>query len=279
MNEPVNIIQAIILGFIQGATEFIPVSSSGHLVIVPWLMGWEKPSLLFDTMLHWGTLLAIFVVFWRDFLAMIRAWFLSLAQRSFADPDARTAWFIIVGTLPAVVAALLFQDFLEGMFLNPQAVGFFLLVTALLLFVSEQLTKRYSGNGRPLARMNWSDSIVIGVAQAFALFPGISRSGSTIAAGLARGISREQAARFSFLLGTPAFFGAGLLQVVKVMGADGDMLVGNLTPILVGFTVAAVTGVVVIRFLLRYLRNHTLYVFSAYCLALGLFTIVFSMVR
>lgn len=279
MNDTINIIQAIILGFIQGATEFIPVSSSGHLVVVPWFFGWEKPSLLFDTMLHWGTLLAIFVVFWRDFVAMIRAWFLSLARRSLADPDARTAWFIIVGTLPAVVAALLFEDALEALFLNPQAVGFFLIVTAALLFFSEQLTKRYAGDGRPLDRMNWIDAIVIGVAQAFALFPGISRSGSTIAAALARGIKREQAARFSFLLGTPAFFGAGLLQVVKVMGEDVNLLVGNLAPILVGFVVAAITGVVVIRFLLRYLRDHTLYVFSVYCLVLGLTTIVLTVVR
>ncbi len=279
MNDTITVIQAIILGFIQGATEFVPVSSSGHLVIVPWLLGWEKPSLLFDTLLHWGTLLAIFVVFWRDFLAMIRAWFLSLAHRSLADPDARTAWFIILGTLPAVVAALLFEDALEAMFLNPQAAGFFLIVTAALLFFSEQLTNRYAGDGRPLDRMTWIDAIIIGVAQAFALFPGISRSGSTIAAGLARGIRREQAARFSFLLGTPAFFGAGLLQVVKVMGEDVNLLVGNLTPILIGFAVSAVTGVVVIRFLLRYLRNHTLYIFSAYCLVLGLATVVLTMVR
>ena len=279
MNDSIDLIQAIILGFIQGATEFIPVSSSGHLVIVPWLLGWEKPSLLFDTMLHWGTLLAIFIVFWRDILAMIRAWFLSIARRSLADPDARTAWFIIVGTLPAVVAALLFEDQLEAMFLNPQAVGFFLLVTAALLFFSEQWTKRRDREARPLERMTWLDAIIIGVAQAFALFPGISRSGSTIAAGLARGIRRDQAARFSFLLGTPAFFGAGLLQVVKVMGEDANLLVGNLAPIAVGFAVAAVTGVVVIRFLLGYLRNHSLYIFSAYCVVLGLLTIGLSFVR
>lgn len=279
MNDSIDLIQAIILGFIQGATEFIPVSSSGHLVIVPWLFGWDKPSLLFDTMLHWGTLLAIFVVFWRDFLAMIRAWFQSIARRSLADPDARIAWFIIVGTLPAVAAALLFEDPLEAMFLNPRGVGFFLLVTAALLFFSEQWTQRRGQEGRALARMTWLDAIAIGAAQALALIPGISRSGSTIAAGLARGIRRDQAARFSFLLGTPAFFGAGLLQVVKVMGADANLLVGNLTPIIVGFVVSAVTGVVVIRFLLGYLRSHSLYIFAAYCVVLGLVMIGLSFVR
>jgi len=279
MNESLDLIQAIILGFVQGATEFIPVSSSGHLVIVPWLLGWEKPSLLFDTMLHWGTLLAIFIVFWRDILVMIRAWFQSIARRSLADPDARIAWFIIVGTLPAVVAALLFEDQLEAMFLNPRGVGFFLLVTAALLFFSEQWTQRRNHEGRLLERMTWLDSIVIGVAQALALFPGISRSGSTIAAGLVRGIQRDQAARFSFLLGTPAFFGAGLLQVVKVMGEDVNLLVGNLAPIVVGFVVSAVTGVIVIRFLLNYLRSHSLYIFSAYCVVLGLLTIALTFVR
>ena len=273
-----DIIQAIILGIVQGATEFIPVSSSGHLVIVPWLLGWDKPSLLFDTMLHWGTLVAIFVVFWRDFLALIRAWFGSIARRSLADPNARLAWFIIVGTIPAVVAGLLFDDFLESMFLNPQAVGFFMLITAGLLAGSEQLAKRSQAT-RDLEHMNWTDAIVIGVAQSFALLPGISRSGSTIAAGLGRGIRRDLAARYSFLLGTPAFFGAGLLQVAKAMGDDSAALAGNVAPMLAGFIAAAVVGVLAIRFLLRYLRNRTLYVFSVYCLVVGLLTITLSFVR
>lgn len=273
-----DIIQAIVLGIVQGATEFIPVSSSGHLVIVPWLLGWDEPSLLFDTMLHWGTLVAIFVVFWRDFLALIRAWFSSLARRSLADPNARLAWFIIVGTIPAVVTGLLFDDFLESMFLNPQAVGFFMLITAGLLAGSEQLAKR-SQAVRDLDRMNWTDAIVIGVAQSFALLPGISRSGSTIAAGLGRGIRRDLAARFSFLLGTPAILGAGLLQLASTMGDDSAALAGNVAPIVAGFVAAAVVGVLAIRFLLRYLRNRTLYIFSVYCLVVGLLTITLSVVR
>lgn len=279
MNESPDMIQAIILGILQGATEFIPVSSSGHLVIAPWLLGWEKPSLLFDTMLHWGTLAAIFIVFWRDFLAMIRAWFLSLAQRSLANPDARVAWFILAGTLPAVFAALMFEEPLEAMFLNPSGVGFFLLVTAALLFISEQVTRRRSGTGRTLEQMTWLDAIVVGVAQAFALLPGVSRSGSTIAAGLGCGIQRDQAARYSFLLGSPAFFGAGLLQIVKVIQADTSALNDGLLPIAVGFVVSAISGTLAIHFLLRYLRTRTLYVFSVYCLGVGLLTIVLSMLQ
>ncbi|MCX6042777.1 MAG: undecaprenyl-diphosphate phosphatase, partial [Caldilinea sp.] len=210
MSESIDLIQAVILGFVQGATEFVPVSSSGHLVLVPWLLGWPAPSLLFDTLLHWGTLVAVLIVFWREFLSMGSAWVQSIARRSLADPDARTAWFIVVGTLPAVAAGLLFDDLLESFFLNPLAVGCFLLVTAVLLWLSEQLVLR-SGGGRALTQMQWLDAAAIGVAQALALLPGVSRSGSTIAAGLARGIRRDQAARFSFLLGTPAILGAGLL--------------------------------------------------------------------
>ncbi|MFZ4849976.1 MAG: undecaprenyl-diphosphatase UppP [Caldilinea sp.] len=278
MSESIDLIQAMILGFVQGATEFVPVSSSGHLVLVPWLLGWPAPSLLFDTLLHWGTLVAVLIVFWREFLAMASAWVQSIVRRSLADPDARTAWFIVVGTVPAVAAGLFLDDLLESFFLNPLAVGCFLLVTALLLWLSEQLVLR-SGGGRVLAQMQWLDAAAIGVAQALALLPGVSRSGSTIAAGLARGIRRDQAARFSFLLGTPAILGAGVLQLVKVSGEDASALTQQAAPILVGFVVAAVTGVVAIRVLLSYLRNHTLYVFSGYCLVVGAATIVWYLVR
>ena len=278
MSESIDLIQAMILEFVQGATEFVPVSSSGHLVLVPWLLGWPAPSLLFDTLLHWGTLVAVLIVFWREFLAMASAWVQSIVRRSLADPDARTAWFIVVGTVPAVAAGLFLDDLLESFFLNPLAVGCFLLVTALLLWLSEQLVLR-SGGGRALAQMQWLDAAAIGVAQALALLPGVSRSGSTIAAGLARGIRRDQAARFSFLLGTPAILGAGVLQLVKVSGEDASALTQHAAPILVGFVVAAVTGVVAIRVLLSYLRNHTLYVFSGYCLVVGAATIVWYLVR
>ncbi|MBW7883057.1 MAG: undecaprenyl-diphosphatase UppP [Caldilineaceae bacterium] len=273
-----ELIKALILGIVQGATEFIPVSSSAHLVLVPWYLGWESPSLLFDTILHWGTLVAIVIVFWRDFIALLRAWIMSLTQRSLADPDALLAWLIIVGTVPAVVLALLFKDQFESLFLNPRAVGVFLLVTAGLLTVSERLG-RHQEQARGLNQLNWIDAIVIGFAQALALAPGISRSGSTISAGLGRGVRRDIAARFSFLLGTPAFFGAGLFQLIDVGRADMGQIVGNLLPLAVGFAAAAVSGVLAIRFLLAYLRTRTLYVFALYCLVVGLVTIAVSFVR
>lgn len=273
-----EIIQAIILGIAQGLTEFIPVSSSAHLALIPWFMGWGPSGLLFDTMLHWGTLLAVTLVFWRDFLALIGAWFNSIRRRSLADPNARLAWFIIVGSIPAVVLGFLFDDFVESLFTEAQMVGLFLLITAIILAVAELVAGRLQ-HPRTLEQMNWLDSILIGLAQAFALLPGISRSGSTIAMGLGRGIRRDLAARFSFLLGTPVIFGAGLLQLVDVLTSDASALTNQWIPIVAGFIAAAIAGTVAINFLLRYLRNHSLYIFSAYCTVLGLVTIVWSLVR
>jgi undecaprenyl-diphosphatase len=270
-----ELFRAIVMGIVQGLTEFVPVSSSAHLALVPWLLGWPPAGFLFDLMLHWGTLLAVFVVFWRDFVDLIGAWFRSIGRRSLADPNARLAWFIILGSIPAVVLGYLFKDFVEGLFLNPPAVGFFLLVTAVILALAEILTTNLL-NPRLLDRMNWGDAIAIGFAQALALAPGISRSGITIATGLARGLRRDQAARFSFLLGTPVIFGAGLLQLVDVLQTDPSLVTDQLVLLAAGFAAAAIAGILAIRFLLRYLRNHTLYIFSAYCLVLGIVTIAIS---
>jgi undecaprenyl-diphosphatase len=273
-----EIIQAIILGIAQGLTEFIPVSSDGHLALIPWYFGWEPSGLLFDTMLHWGTLLAALFVFWRDILNLIGAWFRSIARRSLADPNARIAWFIIVGSIPAAVVGFLFDDFVESLYANAQVVGLFLLITAIILAVSELVAGRQQ-QPRTLEQMNLLDSILIGLAQVLALAPGLSRSGTTIATGLVRGIRRDLAARYSFLLGTPVIFGAGLLQLVKVLTTDASQFTDQLVPIFAGFVAAAVAGTIAINFLLRYLRNHTLYVFSIYCTVLGLGTIIWSFVR
>jgi undecaprenyl-diphosphatase len=270
-----EIIQAIVLGIVQGLTEFIPVSSSAHLVLVPFLLGWPQSSLLFDTMLHWGTLLAVLVVFWRDFLRLIAAWVQSILHFSLADPNARLAWYIIVATIPAVVVGFLFKDRIESVFADPIAVGFFMLVTAAILAGSEVIAKRLQ-QPRTLEQATWVDSIVIGLAQAVALLPGVSRSGSTIGAGLACGIRRDLAARFSFWLGTPAIFAAGMLQLVEVVTDESAQAEVQILPMIFGFAAAAIVGVLTIRFLLSYLRTRTLYIFSAYCLFVGLGIIAFS---
>jgi undecaprenyl-diphosphatase len=271
-----ELLQAIVLGIIQGMTEFIPVSSSGHLVIVPWLLGWERPGLLFDTVLHWGTLISIFMVFWRSFAEIISASIRSIFQRSLADPNARLGWYIVAATIPAVVLGLLFNDFIEELFDSPAAAAGFLLVTALLLAGSEQMAKRMHLR-KTTQTLTWTDAITIGLAQAAALAPGISRSGSTIAAGLARNINRESAARFSFLLGTPVFLGAGMLQVGKALATDPATLYAQLPILIVGLIVSAIAGFVAIRFMLAYLRNHTLYVFAGYCAVVGLLVLLISL--
>ncbi|MEM7134731.1 MAG: undecaprenyl-diphosphatase UppP [Chloroflexota bacterium] len=267
-----EIIRAIILGVIQGATEFIPISSSGHLVIVPWLLGWPHSSLLFDAIVHWGTLVAILLFFWRDFWQMIVAGIQSILRFSLDDPMARLAWFVVVGSIPAALFGLLFKDFIEGLFEGnaaPLVAGISLLITAALLSGSELMTKRLS-QAKPLQKMSWGDAIFVGVAQVLALLPGVSRSGSTIAAGLARGIQREDAARFSFLLGTPAFLGAGLLQIADALAEDSSMLATEAPGLLAGFIVSAIVGFAAIRFMLAYLRKYSLYIFAAYCLVAGL---------
>lgn len=272
-----EIIRSIILGIVQGATEFLPISSSGHLVIVPWLLGWPPSSLLFDTVLHWGTLLAILLVFWRDFVNIISASVRSIYRRSLADPNARLGWYILIGSIPAAVLGLLFKDFFEMLFGSLRAAGFFLIVTAGLLALSEALARRITAY-TPLERMSLRQALIIGSAQALALAPGLSRSGSTIAVGLATGLRRDVAARFSFLLGTPAFLGAGLLQLTDAMAADSAQVAAELPVLLAGFAASAVVGFIAIRFLLAYLRNHTLRIFVIYCLILGVAIISLSVV-
>jgi undecaprenyl-diphosphatase len=284
-----EIIQAIVLGAVQGLTEFIPVSSSGHLVIVPWLLGWSHQSLLFDTVLHWGTLLSIVAVFWRDLWAIFVATLNSLVRRTLADANARLGWFIVVGSIPAAITGILFEDFFEALFSSPITVGFCLLFTAAILAGSEQLAHRSLHTqsvgselgpevgpevGDELTTMNWGQAIIIGLAQAVALAPGISRSGSTMAAGLAGGLRRAEAARYSFLLGTPAFFGAALLQLLDALEVNPSEVTSQLPELVVGAVVSAIVGYLAIRGLLAYLRRRSLNLFAGYCLVVGLLVIV-----
>jgi len=268
-----SIVQALILGIVQGATEFIPVSSSGHLVLVPWLLNWPEPGLVFDTIVHWGTLLAILAVFWRDILALARAWMRSLVDRNLSQGEARLAWLIVVGTLPAALMGYLWEDFFESLLSQPGWVSVFLLVTGAILALSERLGKRR----RSMGDLSWLDSLLIGLAQGLAIAPGISRSGATIAMGLLRGIEREAAARYSFLLATPIIFGAGLLQLAELLqgGAGG----ANWPLLTIGFLAAAISGYVCIRFLLAYLQQGRLYVFATYCWLAGSASLIIFMTR
>ena len=268
-----NIIQAIILGLLQGATEFIPVSSSGHLVLVPWLVGWDSPGLVFDTVVHWGTLVAVLAYFWRDWLKLISAWLRGLVRWDWSDPLARMLWLLIVGSIPAAVIGFLLEDFFESLFGKPAWVAVFMLVTAGLLALGEFLGART----RKMADVGWLDALVIGLAQASAIAPGISRSGATIATGLFRGLERDVAARFSFLLATPIIFGAGLFKLMD-LGAMADP-VAQIPALMAGFLAAAAAGYICIWVLLRYLQRGSLYPFAIYCACAGVFFLFVAWLR
>jgi undecaprenyl-diphosphatase len=259
-----DIVQAIILGLVQGASEFVPISSSGHLVLVPWLLGWPRPGLVFDTVVHWGTLVAVLAYFWRDLIALARAWGRSLASRNLGEPEARIAWLIIVGTLPAMLIGYVGEDFFESLFAAPAWAAGLLLVTGLILALSEWLMSPRSKEPHQLAFL---DSIIIGIAQGCAIAPGISRSGATMAAGLFRGLKREAAARYSFLLATPIIFGAGLLKLFDLF--EMGNATAHLPPLVLGFLAAALSGYLCIQFLLSYLQRGKLYAFAIYCWLAG----------
>lgn len=268
---------AILLGLLQGATEFLPVSSSGHLVLIPWLLGWPIPSVPFDAMVHWGTLVAVVGYFWRDWWGLLRGAVRGLRTRSLADPQARLLALLFLATVPGALAGALLEDFFEGMFARPVAAAAFLLTTAGILSAVEFGTARFRSSRSPLEALSWSDALVIGVAQALAILPGISRSGATIAAGMGRGMSREDAARFSFLLAAPIILGAGAVQLVELAHA-GDLAAE--APFLVtGFLTALASGLGAIHFLLAYVRRRPLYPFALYCALMGMLGLTVAFLR
>lgn len=269
-----DLIQALVLGIVQGATEFIPVSSSGHLVLVPWLLGWDSPGLLFDTMAHWGTLIAVFAYFWRDVVAIIQNVLRDLFRgKPLASPESKLGWMIVLATIPAVLLGFFFKDTFEALFNKPVWVAGFLLVTGLILWVSEALGKRVRG----IESIGPTDALLIGLAQALAITPGISRSGSTIGMGLLLGLERASAARFSFLMMMPVVFGAGLLQLSDAMevGIAGS----SLLPLAIGFIAAAITGYAAIAFLLNFLAARSVRVFAVYCWLFGGSALLIALLR
>jgi undecaprenyl-diphosphatase len=272
-----SLTQAFILGIIQGATEFLPISSSGHLVIAPWLFGWEidpQQAFVFDVLVQWGTILAVIIYFRHDLWQLVFAGLRSLrGGEAWFDPLAQRAWLLIAASIPAAVFGLLLKSTVELTFSSPIAVALFLMGTAMLLIVSERLGKL----DRSLDSLSWLDAITIGLFQSMALFPGISRSGSTIAGGLLRGLNREQAARFSFLLAVPTMVGAGFIAILDLGKAPNAA--AQIGPLLVGFSAAAVVGFIAIHWLLAFLRTRRLYGFAFYCVLLSLGSIIIYALR
>ncbi len=263
--------EATFLGVVQGLTEFLPVSSSGHLVAFQHLLGLQSPELLFDVVVHGGTLLAVLLVYGKDLWEIIKESFFATAEMVRQGnvgavwqnrPHFRLGAYLLIGTVPAAVAGLLFQDALEEAFASLLSVGCMLLVTGTVLFG----TKLSKGPGRGLEDLSLRDCLVIGIAQSFALLPGISRSGITIATGLFCGLKRDLTARFSFLLSVPAILGANILQAYKARETLQEI---NAWPFLLGGLAALATGYVALRLLLRVVHKGKLFHFSYYCWTVG----------
>jgi undecaprenyl-diphosphatase len=272
-----TLIQAILLGIIQGLTEFLPISSSAHLVLTPYLLGWElepNATFIFDVLVQLGTLVAVIAYFWRDLYEIARDFLICLWERKpFRLPKARLGWYLIVATIPAVIAGLLIKEQVEQAFDSPTATAMFLLVTALFLFVAE----RYGRQTKPLKTISWMDSLVIGIFQAVSLFPGVSRSGATISGGMLRNLDRPSAARFSFLMSVPAMLGAGLLATLDLF--DMPNFAAQVPSLLAGFLAALVIGYLSIRWLLGYLTRHSLNVFAVYCVVLSAVVLLVALLR
>ncbi len=278
----IGLVQAIVLGAVQGLTEFLPISSSAHLVLVPWLLGWSDPGLSFDVALHLGTLAAALVYFWRDIVRIAVALARGLAIRKpLAEPDARLGLLIVAGSIPGAVAGYLGDKPIEAYFHRAEAERSALVVIAVVLILMGLLlglAELVARHRRGLEDLRLRDALVIGTAQMLALIPGVSRSGSTLTAGLFLELRRETAARFSFLLALPITFGAALKQALDLW-QGGGVGAGDRAAFAVGVLVAGVVGFACIAFLLRYLRRNSTLVFTVYRVALGLLVLVLLLLR
>jgi len=272
INHTLTILQAIVLGIIQGLTEFLPISSSAHLVIAPYLLGWELPAdqvFVFDVLVQMGTLLAVIVYFWKDLINIMRAVIEGIVVRKpFEESSARLGWLIALATIPASLLGLALKPQVEAVFHSPSQTALCLLVTATILALAE----RYSQKTRHLVKITWVDALWIGLAQAVAIFPGISRSGATISAGMARQFDRRNAGRFSFLMSIPVMLAAGGLSLVDLVAIPG--LLAFMPVMAAGFAAAAVVGYFSIPWLLDFISRRPLYIFTAYCAVIAVIVLL-----
>jgi len=258
-----SIFQAIILGALQGVTEFLPVSSTAHLILLPWAMGWPDPGLSFDVALHLGTLVALLIYFRAEWIALANSALGAVSGRNKPE-DARMAMLIIAATIPGGIAGALFEHKVEDALRAPQIVAVMLIGMALVLVLAELIGRRIKN----LDEISWGDGLLVGVAQAFAIIPGVSRSGVTITAGLFRSFTRETAAKFSFYLSTPLIAGAVAKKTLDILKSGAG--IEQLTPFLVGIIVSGIVGYISIAFMMRFLQTHTTYLFVFYRIALGI---------
>ncbi|TAK29727.1 MAG: undecaprenyl-diphosphatase UppP [Chloroflexota bacterium] len=280
-----DFLEAIVLGVVQGLTEFMPISSSAHLIVVPWLFGWNEPGLAFDVALHIGTLLAVLTYFWSDWISLLRSLVRSLSGRSVQPGESRLLWILVVGTVPGAIAGFLAEKKINETFhtdstsIGGMPVGSILLIASAvvvlgaLLFVADRIGRRT----REFHGISMFDGLIIGLAQAAALLPGVSRSGATLTMGLLLGLSRPAAARFSFMLSLPIIAGAGLKESYDVVqvGLSGKEALLFAT----GVVTAAIAGYLCIAGLLRFLQSNTTTAFVLYRFALGAALVVLALSR
>jgi undecaprenyl-diphosphatase len=266
-------IQALLMGIAQGLTEFLPISSSGHLLLTPFFLGWDDAfinSLAFSVMLHLGTLAALLVYFRADWVRIVPAGFAAIRDRSFkADPDRRLAWLLVAASIPAAIAGFLFNDAIETVIREPAVVAGTLVVGGIIMWLAD----RFGGVDRRVDDVTFPIATGIGAAQALALVPGISRSGISISAGRFAGLDREAAARFSFLMATPITAGAILFEARRLVAGELGVNV-EVLPLLVGMLSSFAAGVFAIGILLRYLRTHSLTVFVVYRFVLAALVLI-----
>ena len=262
-NLNMTILQAIVLGAVQGATEFLPISSTAHLILLPWFLGWPDPGLSFDVALHLGTLVALLIYFRLEWIALALS-ALDLVRGRTDDSNARMALLIIIGTIPGAIAGALFEHKVEDALRSPVVISFTLIVLALVLVAAELKGRRK----KSLNEVSTGDAVSVGLAQALAIVPGVSRSGVTITAGLFRGMKRDTAAKFSFYLSTPLVAGAAAKKILDI--AKLGLSFEQMTPLIVGIITSGVVGYLAIAFMLRYLQTHNTFLFVYYRIALGI---------
>jgi undecaprenyl-diphosphatase len=275
-----TVLQALVMGIVQGLTEFLPVSSSGHLIVVPFLLGWDDPflnSLAFSVMLHLGTLVALLAYFREDWMRLVPAGLAAVRDRSFrSDPDRRLAGLLAATTIPAAIVGVVFNDLIADQFRQVGLVALMLVVGGVILFVADRVGRK----SRAIPDITFPVAVGIGAAQALALIPGISRSGISIAAGRLAGLDREAAARFAFLMATPITAGAGVFEARKLLTGEAGVDVAAVAgPLVVGMVAALLSGLAAIHFMLRYLRTRSLDVFVWYRFVLAAIVVVVWLAR
>ncbi|MFQ6609848.1 MAG: undecaprenyl-diphosphatase UppP [Fidelibacterota bacterium] len=261
-----NLIDSIILGFLQGLTEFLPISSSGHLVLGKSMLHIYTPGAVLEILLHFGTLLAILIYYFKDLMFLAKGVFVKDRRKSSID----YILAVVVSTLPAVIIGLSFNDFIEASFSNVTFVGVNLIFTGIILYLT-----RYRQNGQ-IQKIPLKAALIIGFAQALAILPGVSRSGMTISAALFLGINSKEAAKFSFIMAIPVLFGAGLLHFNDTISLNGSQ---NQMNFIIGFLVSAVTGLICILTLLKMLSKQKLWIFSIYCWSIGTISLLINLLN